>query len=58
MTTIMAATITIYVNRTVIRIIAMPMTLTGTKTMIMTMVVTKTVIITAQNTVILPDFRV
>ena len=40
MTTIMVATITIYVNTTVI------MTMTGTTTMIMTMVVTKTMIMT------------
>ena len=40
MTTIMVATITAYVNTTVI------MTMTGTTTMIMTMVVTKTMIMT------------
>ena len=42
MTTIMVASITIYVNTTVI----MTMTMTGTTTMIMTMVVTKTMIMT------------
>ena len=56
MTAIMAATIFIFVNTTVI--MTMAMTMTGTKTMIMTMVVNKTMIITAQNTVTLPIFLV
>ena len=44
MTTIMVATITIYMNITVT--VTMNMTITAAKTMIMTMVVTKTMIIT------------
>ena len=44
MTTIMVATITIYVDTTVI--MTMTMTMTGTTTMIMIMVVTKTMIMT------------
>ena len=42
MTTIMVATITIYLNTTVIMTMTMTMTMTGTTTMIMTMVATTT----------------
>ena len=46
MTTAMVATLTIYVNTTVIMAMTMAMTITGTATMIMTIVVTKTIIMT------------
>ena len=48
MTTIMAATITIYVNTTVIMIMimTMAMNMTGTTTMLMTMALTKAIIMT------------
>ena len=58
MTTIMVATITVYLNTTVIMTMTMTMTMTGTTIMIMTMVVTKTMIMTmVATTTITKNFK-